>query len=716
MSIPINYSYSGESLERVLEDLLVRFVINCPQEDLSTVERLFFQIEEAQWYYLDYVRYQESSLPSLKMKAFSNKILEIFPYVWKWGDPSDAVRQFGLYKSGIPVRGDILLNKNMSKVLLVKGMGSNSAWGFPRGKISKDESDESCAIREVYEEIGFDIKDHIRSDDYIDRTINGKNHKMFILKNIPLDTVFVPQTRNEIGQIEWHDIKQLNAKAKARNNNYVLVSPFLRPLSKEIKKKRAHNQVADELLRVQNELKKALGMDKDNVKKPIEKQKVDPGRELLNLLHMTSRNKASGNDSSQLLDLVKTTASHDQSTIANNNVNDSTINNNSEPSHIVNNDPVSRSMSATSSVQAPFPQPNQPINILPMPFFPMPLPNMFQFPMFPGGFPNGLPNGLPNGFPNGPPNDIPNNSYPFQNYNPQPPFVPPIAGSQSLGMISPRASFQQLPISSNSNQPETAKISNPVVVLVSEPTLPTDDHVTGSNILPDTYSQTQDHKSLNEMLQKATKNHNHSKSGELLGLLTRPSESPSIIPAVIDKPSKKPTASSSSSNTLLSLLNKPSLPKGVSSEVTVSEVDKQVKLEKQQSIPIRSSSSEPTSSLNKKLNMNDLFPKIKESTLETSQVIPNQSKPSSGSSDLLNLLKMSSSPKLEPKVQKSSESDNSTSPSNKAASQELLGLLNRIPVNKSQNLIDLEQSYGQTNPSISSDHVKSDTINDGSKR
>jgi len=30
---------------------------------------------------------------------------------------------------------------------------------FPRGKINKDEKDLDCAIREVYEETGFDIKE-----------------------------------------------------------------------------------------------------------------------------------------------------------------------------------------------------------------------------------------------------------------------------------------------------------------------------------------------------------------------------------------------------------------------------------------------------------------------------------------------------------------------------------------------------------------------------
>lgn len=46
--------------------------------------------------------------------------------------------------------GAILLSERLEKVLLVRGWSKNSAWGFPRGKRTKDETDEVCAIREVW--------------------------------------------------------------------------------------------------------------------------------------------------------------------------------------------------------------------------------------------------------------------------------------------------------------------------------------------------------------------------------------------------------------------------------------------------------------------------------------------------------------------------------------------------------------------------------------
>lgn len=108
MSIQLRDGLINQLLDRVLEDLLVRFVVNVPEEDLSSIERVFFQVEEAHWFYLDYVRQLDPSLPSMKMKTFASKLLEKCPLIWKWGDPSDALARFGKYKSTIPVRGCIV--------------------------------------------------------------------------------------------------------------------------------------------------------------------------------------------------------------------------------------------------------------------------------------------------------------------------------------------------------------------------------------------------------------------------------------------------------------------------------------------------------------------------------------------------------------------------------------------------------------------------------
>lgn len=46
---------------------------------------------------------------------------------------------------------------DLTKVVMVQGYGSTS-WSFPKGKINKDEPPSSCALREVYEETGYDAR------------------------------------------------------------------------------------------------------------------------------------------------------------------------------------------------------------------------------------------------------------------------------------------------------------------------------------------------------------------------------------------------------------------------------------------------------------------------------------------------------------------------------------------------------------------------------
>ncbi|ODV61753.1 decapping enzyme complex catalytic subunit, partial [Ascoidea rubescens DSM 1968] len=211
MSVPLRDGFANKSLDEVLEDLLARFVINCPPEDLSSSERVFFQIEEAQWFYTDFLRAINPNLPALNMKGFSTKIIEKCPTIWKWTDqydPSSALSIFGKYKSTIPVRGTALFNANLDKILLVQGIESNS-WSFPRGKISKDESDTKCAIRETLEETGFDVSNYLIESDFIERTIKGKNYKIYLIKNIPENASFIPKVRNEIKDIKWKKIDLL---------------------------------------------------------------------------------------------------------------------------------------------------------------------------------------------------------------------------------------------------------------------------------------------------------------------------------------------------------------------------------------------------------------------------------------------------------------------------------------------------------------------------
>jgi mRNA-decapping enzyme subunit 2 len=63
--------------------------------------------------------------------------------------------EFRAYRSRIPTYGAILMNQELTKVLLVQGF--RNQWGFPKGKINEVEDPVDCAVREVTKCVERDI-------------------------------------------------------------------------------------------------------------------------------------------------------------------------------------------------------------------------------------------------------------------------------------------------------------------------------------------------------------------------------------------------------------------------------------------------------------------------------------------------------------------------------------------------------------------------------
>ncbi|KAF9571097.1 mRNA-decapping enzyme subunit 2 [Mortierella alpina] len=203
-------AWANATFDNVLDDLSSRFIINVPDEELASVERICFQIEQAHWFYEDFVREQNPSLPSFNLKNFSAKFFQHCPLLHEWSNEHEtAFANFMEYKIRVPVCGAIILNEAMDKCILVKGWTARSGWGFPKGKINKDEPDADCAVREVWEETGFDATDMIKDEDYVEQTIKDQRIRLYIIKGVSENTVFEPQTRKEISKIEWHYIAEL---------------------------------------------------------------------------------------------------------------------------------------------------------------------------------------------------------------------------------------------------------------------------------------------------------------------------------------------------------------------------------------------------------------------------------------------------------------------------------------------------------------------------
>ena len=65
------------TFDQVLDNVEARFLYNLPLHEIEHVERLFFQIEQAYWYYEDFFADKYNYLPHFStLKSFANQIFK----------------------------------------------------------------------------------------------------------------------------------------------------------------------------------------------------------------------------------------------------------------------------------------------------------------------------------------------------------------------------------------------------------------------------------------------------------------------------------------------------------------------------------------------------------------------------------------------------------------------------------------------------------------
>ena len=147
------------------------------------------------------------------------------------------------YKRTVPTYGAILLDSDLEYVLLVQGFWIKASWGFPKGKVNKSESPESCAAREVLEETGYDISGKIDKTQYAEHHLNEQLTRLYFVTNVPMNCAFKPKTRGEIKSVQWFNIDDLPAHKKdnacKRNlnmaaNSFFMVIPFVKQIRRWI--------------------------------------------------------------------------------------------------------------------------------------------------------------------------------------------------------------------------------------------------------------------------------------------------------------------------------------------------------------------------------------------------------------------------------------------------------------------------------------------------
>ncbi|NWU94632.1 DCP2 hydrolase, partial [Upupa epops] len=222
-----------------------RFILHIPSEERDNAIRVCFQIELAHWFYLDFYMQNTPGLPQCGIRDFAKADILFYyfnhcPFLLPHGeDVQKVLDEWKEYKMGVPTYGAIILDETLENVLLVQGYLAKSGWGFPKGKVNKEEAPHDCAAREVFEETGFDIKDYICKEEFIELRINDQIARLYIIPGVPKTTKFNPKTRREIRNIEWFSIDKLpchrndmtpKSKLGLAPNKFFMAIPFIRPL------------------------------------------------------------------------------------------------------------------------------------------------------------------------------------------------------------------------------------------------------------------------------------------------------------------------------------------------------------------------------------------------------------------------------------------------------------------------------------------------------
>lgn len=82
---------------------------------------------------------------------------------------------------------------------MISPPGEKSTYVFPRGKFNEGESKADCAIREVKEEVGYEIsRRQLKNAALLECDNNGHVCSLYVVPNVPSNASFQPTSRNEV--------------------------------------------------------------------------------------------------------------------------------------------------------------------------------------------------------------------------------------------------------------------------------------------------------------------------------------------------------------------------------------------------------------------------------------------------------------------------------------------------------------------------------------
>ena len=207
----------------MIDDISSRFLVNLPNSEFCSFDRVMYHLQCASWFYQDYLRHQYQT-QSLSTRNFCHMMFNRSAILRPYLSQFDRIyRSFVDYMNNIDVFGCMIWSRNNTHVLLIRG--PTGYWSFPKGKRNQDEMGLDCARREVWEETGLDMGPFLHKDTPSrTRRIYNRRLTMYVVhvdrKRFPIRWKHVDQT--EVTDIRWVPTSEIMGR------RYPTVLPFLR--------------------------------------------------------------------------------------------------------------------------------------------------------------------------------------------------------------------------------------------------------------------------------------------------------------------------------------------------------------------------------------------------------------------------------------------------------------------------------------------------------
>ena len=160
------------------------------------------------------------------------------------------LQKYTKYKNRLLVFEAALQSPDLTKVLMVKSCyTTTNAWQFPKGKIEVGELPIACAIREVFEETGFNCFYLIDENNFIECVNEDKKFtRLYLVKNVSMEYHFSPNVQHKIEEIKWFSIDQLPSyqcqpSVDYKNINFKWSVPLKSKLKSRLKKNKKISKI-----------------------------------------------------------------------------------------------------------------------------------------------------------------------------------------------------------------------------------------------------------------------------------------------------------------------------------------------------------------------------------------------------------------------------------------------------------------------------------------